>query len=254
MKVVLLAGGKGTRLSEETSIKPKPMVTIGGRPILEHIMHLYAKQGFNDFVVACGHLGWVIKEHFANYQIRQSDVTIDLSTGQRDVLSGPKDSGRVTLIDTGLDTMTGGRLARLQPLLGGSTFMLTYGDGIADIDIVALLDSHRRSGRLVTVTAVRPPARFGSLVIADDGAVTAFEEKITGSESFINGGFFVMEPGVFEYLGDDAMPLERKPMERLAADGQLNAFQHPGFWKAMDTLRDKLELESMWGRGDAPWA
>ena len=253
MKVVLLAGGKGTRLSEETTLRPKPMVTIGDIPILEHIMRCYAAAGHTDFVVACGHLGHVIKEYFASYRSRHSDFTLSLATGEIRFHEDHHDDWTVTLVDTGNDTMTGGRLARLQEHVGDETFMMTYGDGLADIDIDQLVDRHRAAGRIATVTAVRPPARFGSLVLDETDGVTSFEEKISGSEALINGGFFVLEPAVFDYVGDDTMPFEREPMERLAADGQLTAFRHDGFWKPMDTLRDRMEFESMWATGAAPW-
>ena len=253
MKVVILAGGKGTRLAEETSLRPKPMVQVGDLPILEHIMRGYASYGHSEFLVACGHLGHVIKEYFSSYRNRHADYTVSLGTGEVEYHDATTDDWKVTLVDTGADTMTGGRLSRLRRFVDGETFMMTYGDGLASVDIDALLDFHHASGRIATVTAVRPPARFGSLVLSEDGRVDAFEEKITGSEALINGGFFVLEPEVFDYVGDDTMPFEREPMERLAADGQLGAFLHSGFWMPMDTLRDKLELESLWSGGEAPW-
>ncbi len=253
MRVVLLAGGKGTRLSEETSYRPKPMVEIGGVPILVHIMRWYAAAGHNHFVIACGHLGTVIKEYFASYRNRLSDFTIDLADGSVEYHSGADSDWVVTVVDTGADTMTGGRLARLADHVGDETFMMTYGDGLGNVDLHELVETHRRFGRLATVTAVRPPARFGSLVFDHDNQVTAFAEKVQGSEAYINGGFFVLEPEVMQYVGDDAMPFERDPLERLAAEGQLSYHQHDGFWRPMDTLRDRNDLEAIWDHGDAPW-
>jgi glucose-1-phosphate cytidylyltransferase len=230
------------------------MVPIGDTPILEHIMRRYAAFGHRDFVVACGHLGQVIKEYFATYRSRHSDFTLSLATGEVAFHDSTIDDWNVSLVDTGNETMTGGRLGRLKPYLEQQgTFMMTYGDGVADIDIDALLSHHQRSGCIATVTAVRPPARFGSLVISAAGKVEAFEEKISTSEAFINGGYFVFEPEVFGYLGNDLTSFEREPMERLAADGQLAAYIHNGFWKPMDTLRDKFELDGMWADGTAPW-
>jgi len=253
MKVVLLAGGKGTRLAEETLLRPKPMVEIGGIPILEHIMRHYAAHGFTDFVVACGYLGHVIKEHFASYRDRTVDFTVSLGTGAVAYHGNTPQDWNVTLVDTGMETMTGGRLGRLKDFVGDSTFMMTYGDGLSDIPVGELVRHHKNGDRVATVTAVRPPARFGSLVINDDDCVTAFEEKVSSSVALINGGFFVFEPAVFDYLEDDATPFESLPMERLASAGQLSAFRHEGFWQPMDTLRDKLELERLWESGRAPW-
>jgi glucose-1-phosphate cytidylyltransferase len=253
MKVVVLAGGKGTRISEKTSVSPKPMVEIGGMPILEHIMGFYASHGHTDFVIACGHLGHVIKDYFASYRDRRADFTVSLRDGSIDYHGALPDDWTVTLVDTGTETMTGGRLARLRAHVGNETFMMTYGDGLSDVDLGQLLDHHRQTGRIATVTAVRPPARFGSLVIDDSDRVIAFEEKISSAEALINGGFFVLEPEIFEYVGDDTMPFEREPMQRLAVAGQLTAYRHNGFWKPMDTLRDRLELEALWEGGDAPW-
>ncbi len=252
MRVVILAGGRGTRLAEESTTKPKPMVEIGGRPILWHILQLYARHGHRDFVVACGYRGEVIKEYFHGYAIQNSDFTIDLASGATEILSRPAEGWRVSVIDTGLDTMTAGRIRRLKAHLGGEPFMVTYGDGLGSIDITALLAFHRAQGRLATVTAVRPPARFGDLVLAG-GAVTAFTEKPQTGAGWINGGFFVFEPGVFDYLTGDEVSLEREPLERLAADGQLSAFEHHGFWQPMDTLREKQLLEQLWASGRAPW-
>lgn len=252
MKVVLLAGGRGTRLAEETSIRPKPMVEIGGMPILWHLMGLYAAHGYQDFLVACGYRGEYIKEFFRNYAIRQSDFAVDLRTGQVTVMNAPRIDWRVAVIDTGLDTMTGGRLKRLQPLIGRESFMVTYGDGLGNIDITALVAFHRSHGKLATVTAVRPPARFGDLAL-DGERVAAFAEKPQAGGGWINGGFFVFEPGVFDYIAGDSTSLEQEPLVRIAAEGQLMAFRHEGFWQPMDTLRERNLLEELWASGQAPW-
>jgi glucose-1-phosphate cytidylyltransferase len=252
MQVVILAGGRGTRLAEETHAIPKPMVGIGGRPILWHIMRHYAAHGHKDFIVACGYKGYVIKEYFANYRVHESDFTVALSSGSRSVLTAHNDDWNVTLVDTGDATMTGGRLRRLAPLLE-STFLLTYGDGVADVDLEALLAHHREHDTLATVTAVHPPPRFGALEI-NDGRVTRFREKPMEGQDRINGGFFVMEPPVLDLLTGDECVLEAEPLATLAARGQLSAYEHDGFWMPMDTLRDRDELNRLWARGDAPWA
>jgi glucose-1-phosphate cytidylyltransferase len=253
MKVVILAGGRGTRLAEETHAIPKPMVAIGGRPILWHIMRHYASYGFDDFVVACGYKGYVIKEYFANYRTHQSDITVDLGAGSVEVLIKHTEDWRITLVDTGDSTMTGGRLQRLGPLLD-DTFLLTYGDGVSDIDISDLLAYHRsRDGALATVTAVHPPPRFGALETRD-GMVTRFREKPIEGLDRINGGFFVVEPSVLELLTGDECVFEADPLGTLAARGQLAAFEHDGFWMPMDTLRDRDELDRLWASGSAPWA
>ncbi len=252
MKVVILAGGRGTRLSEETSIRPKPMVEIGGKPIIWHIMKIYACYGYKDFLVACGYKGEMIKEYFHNYFIHSSDYIIDLKDDTRQVVRTNGDDWRVGMIDTGLDTCTGGRILRLRDWIGDLRFMVTYGDGVGNIDIAALVDFHNRHGKIATVSAVRPPARFGGLTIQGD-AVTEFSEKPQTGEGWINGGFFVFEPKVFDYLVDDQTILEREPLERLSMDGQLMAYRHPGFWQPMDTLRDKQLLEEYWASGHAPW-
>jgi glucose-1-phosphate cytidylyltransferase len=249
---VLLAGGKGTRLSEETLSRPKPMVEIGGKPILWHIMSLYAHHGFRDFVVACGYKGEQIKEYFLNFAVHNNDYRVNLSDGVRELLGTSAIDWRVAMVDTGLDTLTGGRLLRLRTWLQGGTFMLTYGDGLSNVDLRRLVAFHRAHGKAATVTAVRPPARFGSLHIEGE-RVIRFSEKAQSEEGWINGGFFVLEPGVLSYLEGDQTTLEREPLERLAADGQLMAFRHEGFWQPMDTLRDKLHLESLWASGAAPW-
>ncbi|HZS38696.1 MAG TPA: glucose-1-phosphate cytidylyltransferase [Polyangia bacterium] len=251
MKVVILAGGFGTRLSEETEIKPKPMVEIGGRPILWHIMKGYARHGFNEFVIALGYKGESIKEYFLNYPDHNSDLTVQTATGHVSRRKTPPEDWIVHLQDTGLETITGGRVKRLAPFLT-ETFMLTYGDGVADVDLPKLLAFHRAHGKLATLTAVRPPARFGALEL-DGDRVTRFHEKPQAGEGWINGGFFVMEPGVLEYIDGDAIHLEREPLERLAQDGQLMVHRHAGFWQPMDTLRDVRQLNAMWSAGKAPW-
>lgn len=253
MKVILLAGGLGTRLAEETSVKPKPMVEVGGVPILVHVMSLYAAYGHREFVVACGYRGEYIKEYFANYSIKHSDWRINLRAGSCSPLKTSAPDWDVWAVDTGYHTMTGGRVRRLRSVVGSETFMVTYGDGVADVDVSALIDFHRSHGRLATVTAVHPPARFGCIEL-DGDRVASFAEKPQTSEGWINGGFFVFEPGVLDYLGGDDTVLERDPLERLARDGELAAFQHNGFWHPMDTLRDKQVLEKLWESGNAPWA
>jgi glucose-1-phosphate cytidylyltransferase len=252
MKVALLAGGLGTRIAEETDRIPKPMVEIGGKPMLWHIMRLYAHHGYNDFLVACGYKGEIIKEYFNNFVVHNNDYIVNLLDGSRELLNTGSIDWRVGVIDTGLETMTGGRLLRLRPWLTDGRFMITYGDGLGDVDIAALVDFHKAHGRLATVTAVRPPSRFGALQI-DGHAVKQFSEKPQTKEGWINGGFFVFEPEIFDYLEDDSTVLERDPMEKLAADGQLFAFQHEGFWQPMDTLREKRLLESLWQDHTAPW-
>jgi len=252
VNVVILAGGFGTRLSEETALRPKPMVEISGRPLLWHLMNIYSAHGFDDFVIACGYKGEVIKEYFHNMFVHHSDLLIDLSDGSCQPINCNAPQWRIKLVDTGLNTMTGGRLLRLRNHIGGHTFMATYGDGLSNLDIKTLLQFHRSHNRLATLTAVRPPARFGGLVLKDE-RVCQFTEKSQTNEGWINGGFFVFEPGVFDYFHDDDTILERGPMERLAADGQLMAFRHTGFWQSMDTLREKQFLETLWERGSAPW-
>jgi glucose-1-phosphate cytidylyltransferase len=252
MKVVVLAGGRGSRLEEETVARPKPMVEIGGRPILWHIMSIYASHGFSDFVVACGYKGEVIKDYFHNYVVRTSDYVVDFGTGKLELLSPDRPAWRVAVIDTGMETMTGGRIRRLRALLGDEPFMVTYGDGVANVDVAALVRFHRAHGRVATVTAVRPPSRFGGLEL-DGDQVREFSEKPQTGVGWINGGFFVFEPGVLDYIDDDQAILERDPLERLAADGQLMAYKHEGFWQPMDTIREKQLLESLWADAPAPW-
>ena len=252
MKVVILAGGFGTRLSEETDVKPKPMVEIGGKPILWHIMKIYSAYGFNDFVICLGYKGYVIKEYFANYFLHMSDVTIDLKNNQIEVHNVKAEPWKVTLIDTGLNTMTGGRIKRIQPYVGDETFMLTYGDGVGNINIKELLEFHKKHGKYATLTAVQPSGRFGALDL-DKNEIKAFKEKPKGDGAWINGGFFVLEPQIFEYIEGDETIWEREPLENLARDGQLMAYKHTGFWHPMDTLRDKRKLETLWETGSAPW-
>jgi glucose-1-phosphate cytidylyltransferase len=253
MKVVILAGGFGTRLSEETHLRPKPMVDIGDKPILWHIMKIYSSYGYNDFVICLGYKGYMIKEYFANYFIHQSDLTIDLINNTIETHHSKAEPWKVTLVDTGKESMTGGRIKRIQKYVGNEPFLLTYGDGVGNVDIEALVEEHRRNQKLVTVTAVQPSGRFGALNLAENNQVNSFLEKPKGDGSWINGGFFVCQPEVFQYLDSDSTVWEREPMERIAAEGQLQAFKHVGFWKPMDTLRDKQELEHAWESGLAPW-
>jgi glucose-1-phosphate cytidylyltransferase len=253
MKVVLLAGGLGTRLSEETALRPKPMVDIGDKPILWHIMKIYSSYGFNDFIICLGYKGYFIKEYFANYFLHQSDVTIDLSNNAIETHQSNAEPWRITLVDTGKTTMTGGRIKRIQPYIGNQRFLLTYGDGVGDVDINSSIRFHEKHGKVLTVTAVQPSGRFGALNLNTKEEVTSFLEKPKGDGAWINGGFFVCEPGVFDYIDGDHILWEREPMERIAADGQMVAYKHDGFWKPMDTLRDKQELEAEWQSGSAPW-
>jgi glucose-1-phosphate cytidylyltransferase len=252
MKVGILAGGVGSRLSEETEVKPKPMVEIGGRPILWHIMMYYSQFGFDEFVIALGYKGEYIKKYMADYCSLASDLTIDLAKGVVKPHSNHVHYWQIDLIDTGLKTQTGGRIKRLQPYLGTGTFMLTWGDGVSTVDLHQLLAFHQAHGRLATVTAVRPPARFGRLEIEAD-RVVSFEEKAQMSEGWINGAFFVLEPGIFDFIEGDPTHFEREPLETLAREGHLMAYRHPGFWQCMDTLRDKVRLEEIWASGEAPW-
>jgi glucose-1-phosphate cytidylyltransferase len=252
MKAVILAGGLGTRLSEETTVKPKPMVNIGDRPMLWHIMKCYSMFGVSDFVICLGYKGYVIKEYFANYFLHMSDVTYDIANNRLEVLQAYAEPWRVTLVDTGDQTMTGGRLKRVAKYLGQEEFCMTYGDGIANIDIAALIAFHRRERTLATVTAVRPPGRFGALEI-DKKRVTGFSEKPQGDGGHINGGFFVLSPKVIDYISNDNTVWEREPLERLAIEGELSAYHHDGFWMPMDTIRDRNALEDLWSTGNAPW-
>lgn len=252
MKAVILAGGLGTRLAEETSIRPKPMVEVGGRPILWHILKHYSRHGINEFVVCLGYRGYVIKEYFANYFMHMSDITFDLAKNEMEICQRHCEPWRVTLIDTGEETQTGGRLRRVAKYVGDETFCFTYGDGVSDVDLTALVAFHRRQGRLATLTSVQPQGRFGALDI-EGGRITRFEEKPQGDGTWVNGGFFVLEPQVLSYIEGDATPWEREPLEALAREGQLSAWTHRGFWQPMDTLRDKMKLEDLWQRGKAPW-
>jgi glucose-1-phosphate cytidylyltransferase len=253
MKAVILAGGFGTRLSEETAVRPKPMVEIGGRPILWHILKLYSHHGITDFVICCGYKGYIIKEYFANYFLHMSDVTFDMKENRMEVHQSVAEPWKVTLVDTGDQTGTGGRLKRVARYLEGEVaFCMTYGDGLGDIDIAAVLAFHRQHGGWVTVTAVQPPARFGALGL-NDTVITSFQEKPPGEGGWINGGFFVLSPKVMEEIYDDASMFEREPLENLSRRGQVHAFRHRGFWQAMDTLRDKQRLEELWAGGRAPW-
>lgn len=252
MKVVILAGGLGTRLSEETVVRPKPMVEIGGKPILWHIMKLYSHYGFNDFVICLGFKGYVIKEYFSNYFLHMSDVTFDMRSNSMEVHQKYAEPWKVTLVDTGADSMTGGRVRRVASYLDG-TFMLTYGDGVADVDITSLLEFHRRHGKAATVTSTQPSGRFGALNLDSAGNVSSFQEKPAGDGAWINGGFFVLEPSVLDYIDRDGTVFEKEPLEGLARDQQLVAYKHSGFWQPMDTLRDKILLEDLWSSGKAPW-
>lgn len=251
MKAVILAGGLGTRLSEETVTRPKPMIEIGGRPILWHILKIYSAHGINDFVICAGYKGYVIKEYFANYFLHMSDVTFDMKDNRMEVHSARSEPWRVTIVDTGDDTFTGGRIKRIAPYVD-DTFCLTYGDGVADVAIASSIAFHRQGGLKATLTAVQPSGRFGALGLAG-GKVASFQEKPQGDGAWVNGGFFVLEPSVFDYIEGDATLWERAPLEMLTEEGQLAAFEHRGFWQPMDTLRDKQLLEQLWEEGKAPW-
>ncbi|PKF73070.1 glucose-1-phosphate cytidylyltransferase [Pseudomonas fluvialis] len=252
MKTVILAGGLGTRISEESHLRPKPMIEIGGKPIIWHIMKIYSHFGINDFVICLGYKGYVIKEYFANYFLHMSDVTFDMAENRMHIHNHKAEPWRVTLVDTGESTATGGRLKRVREYLGEETFCLTYGDGVADIDIAQSLAFHRQHGRLATVTAVQPPGRFGALDVQGE-QVRGFQEKPLGDGSWINGGFFVLEPAVLDYIEGDATIWEQEPMRTLAESGQLMSYLHRGFWQPMDTLRDRTLLEERWSRGQAEW-
>ena len=253
MKVVIVAGGFGTRISEESYLKPKPMIEIGERPILWHIMKEYSRYGFNEFVICLGYKQHVVKEFFADYFLHTSDITFDLATNEMTVHNNVAEPWKVTLVDTGLNTMTGGRVKRIRPYVGEETFMLTYGDGVANVDIAALLQYHQSHGKIATITTVNVGQRFGIIDVNDSGKIEAFREKNEADGSLINGGYMVMNPEVFDYIEGDGTVLEKEPLENLAKDGQLMAYHHTGFWHCMDTQRDKKQLEEMWNSGRAPW-
>lgn len=253
MKVVILAGGLGTRISEETVLKPKPMVEIGGMPILWHIMKIYSAHGFNDFIICLGYKGYVIKEYFANYFLHKSDVTIDLSNNSVHVHDSQAEPWKITLVDTGVNSMTGGRIKRIQPHVNNEPFFLTYGDGVSDINVKGLLDFHKKHKKFCTVTSVQPSGRFGALTLSDNNQVHSFFEKPKGDGSWINGGFFVCEPEIFNYIKGDDTVWEKEPMEQIAHEGQMYAYKHGGFWRPMDTLKDKNDLSEMWETNQAPW-
>lgn len=253
MKVVILAGGFGTRLTEETEIKPKPMVKIGENPILWHIMKIYSYYGYNDFIICCGYKGYMIKEYFINYYSHMCDITVNLSNGNLLVHKSNSEPWKVTLVDTGINSMTGGRIKKIKDYVGNEQFMLTYGDGLANIDINKLIEFHNSNDGLVTVTSVQPIGRFGALDIKKDGKVNKFVEKPLGDGAWINGGFFVCEPQIFDYIDNDETIWEREPLENMTKEGKVYAYKHYGFWKPMDMLRDKIELEKLWNEGNAPW-
>lgn len=252
MKAIILAGGLGTRISEESHLRPKPMIEIGGKPILWHIMKMYSHHGVNDFIICLGYKGYMIKEYFSNYFLHMSDVTFCMRENKMEIHQKFAEPWNVTLVDTGEHTMTGGRLKCVAPYIENETFCFTYGDGVSDIDISKLIAYHKSSGRQATVTAIQPPGRYGALHI-DNGAVHHFQEKPAGDGAWINGGFFVLEPSILDYIDGDDTVWEQQPLQRLAANGQLSAYQHEGFWQAMDTLRDKNHLEELWSSGNAPW-
>lgn len=255
MKVVIFAGGMGTRISEESHLKPKPMIEIGSKPILWHIMKMYSHFGFNEFIICLGYKGYVIKEYFLNYFLYNSDVTIDLASNDVEIHKSFADNFKVTLVETGLETKTAGRLKQVQKYIGNETFMLTYGDGVADINMNALLDFHKQKGKIATVTAVQPEGKFGGMELSDSDDVVVFKEKPKGDGSWINGGFFVLEPKVFDYLQGDMNDVmwEDYPLENLASDNELSAYKHKGYWRCMDALRDKNVLEEAWKTNNAPW-
>lgn len=252
MKVVILAGGLGTRLSEETIIKPKPMVEIGGKPILWHIMKIYSYYGFNEFIICLGYKGYMIKEYFAHYYLHMSDVTIDIKENSIETHHNYSEPWKISLIDTGIDTMTGGRVKRIQQYVGDETFLLTYGDGVSNVNITDLITFHKKSEKIGTITAVLPPGRFGVLEMSNN-CITSFLEKPRGDGGYINGGFFVFEPALFDHIAGDSIILEKEPLNKLVSQGQINAYKHEGFWHPMDTMRDQIHLEELWKQGKAPW-
>jgi glucose-1-phosphate cytidylyltransferase len=252
MKAVILAGGLGTRISEETHLKPKPMIEVGGKPILWHVLKIYSAHGINDFIICAGYKGYVIKEYFANYFLHMSDVTFDMKNNRMEVHNQRSEPWRVTIVDTGESTMTGGRLKKVQDYVGNESFCFTYGDGVGDVNVSALVSFHKNQGRTATLTGVQPPGRFGALDV-EGAKVSGFQEKPDGDGSWINGGFFVLEPAVFDLVENDSTIWERSPLESLAVSNQLSIYKHSGFWQPMDTLRDKLHLEELWESGKAPW-
>jgi len=253
MKVVILAGGYGTRLSEETAVRPKPMVEIGGKPILWHIMKIYSAYGYNEFIICLGYKGYVIKEYFANYFLHMADVTYDMQQNTMEVHQQKAEPWKVTLIDTGIDTMTGGRVKRIAPYINGESFMMTYGDGLSDVNIQELVAFHESHGKVGTMTAVQPSGRFGAVDMGDDLSILSFKEKPRGDGAWINGGFFVFSSKIFSYIDGDSIVFEKEPLEHLAEDRQLKAFKHSGYWQPMDTLREKNEMEKHWASGNPPW-
>ena len=253
MKVVILAGGYGTRLSEETHLKPKPMVEIGGMPILWHIIKIYSTYGIKEFIICCGYKGYLIKEYFSNYFLHMSDVTIDLSDNSMSIHQKNVEDWKITLVDTGQGTMTGGRLKRVSKFIENDTFGFTYGDGLSNVNIDSLIESHKKSNKLATITAVQPIGRYGSLKIENNNDITGFQEKVAGDGSWINGGYFILEPKVLDLIDGDQTIWEQEPLIKLAEDNQLNAFKHDGFWQPMDTLREKNQLQELWDKKEAPW-
>jgi glucose-1-phosphate cytidylyltransferase len=253
MKVLILAGGFGTRLSEETDVKPKPMIEIGGKPILWHIMKAYSSHGFNEFVILLGYKGYVVKEFFSNYFLHQSDVTIDLANNSMKIHQNESEPWKVTLLETGLNTFTGGRIKRAKDYIGDDDFLLTYGDGLSDVDIEKTVKFHKKHGKNITMTAVQPAGRYGALDIQNDNSISSFQEKPKGDGSWINGGFFVCKSDVLNYIEDDSTIFEQEPLINLASNGELMSYKHSGFWQSMDTLRDKKNLCQLWDQGNAPW-
>jgi glucose-1-phosphate cytidylyltransferase len=254
MKVVILAGGYGTRISEESGVRPKPMVEIGGKPILWHIMKIYSHYGLNDFIICCGYKGEVIKDYFANYHMHNADVTFDLASHRTEVLKNGAENWKVTLVDTGETTMTGGRMRRVKDYIGKETFCFTYGDGVTNANIAELVAFHKKQGTHATMTAVQPPGRFGAFSLTEDESkISSFKEKPKGDGAWINGGYFVLEPAVFDYIEGDGTTWEKEPLQKLAHEGQLSVYKHAGYWQNMDTLRDKMVLEEQWRSGTAPW-
>jgi len=252
MKAIILAGGYGTRISEETHLRPKPLIEIGGMPLLWHIMKIYSSYGINDFVICCGYKGYMIKEYFANYSLHKSDITFDLKENKMEIHSSDVEPWRITLVDTGLNTMTGGRLKKVKKFLNDESFCFTYGDGLSDVNLKELINFHKNQKTLATVTGVRPPGRFGAMSITEN-KVTKFQEKPEGDGDWINGGFFILEPKALDYINDDKTIWEREPLEKLASDNQLSAYLHSGFWQPVDTIREKNHLEELWKLNKAPW-